>query len=70
MKARTEERLREASEERWAELGGALGEAQASIELLHERGCLSDELFWEALGALGGMFTLADDVLAELRGKP
>ncbi len=58
--------LREQSEQRWLELGGALGEAKGSAELMHDRGLLSDELFWEATGALDGMMTLVDDVVQHI----
>jgi hypothetical protein len=62
-RARDERALREASEARWLELGGALGEAKGSAELMHDRGTLPDELFWESIGALDGMLTLVDDVI-------
>lgn len=65
-RAEREWALRQASEARWLELGGALGEAKGSAELMHDRDLLSDELFWETIGALDGMLTMVDDVLKEI----
>jgi hypothetical protein len=68
MSVSAEDTLRDQSRTRWLELGGALGEAKASIELIHDRGLLSDDLFWEAIGAVDAMFELVDDITYALEG--
>ncbi len=64
----TRERALDDAQTRWHEAIAALDLAQREAENLHGAGpqLLPDDLFWEALGAFGGMTSLLKDLIDEV----